>query len=349
MDTAARLKRLLYLVLRCSPVGVFLSLSLPKNSMSMWTLRDDIDPRRWVAGAPDEFFCCSPSTTKTTVYTPNCRRADPSACLTAAEAFSLTLGLRALDRMGVRPYEDAVARLLVTSAPRSVNVPMNCSRLNASPSSRPKIITSCHCCRISIGRSQRGDHDGEISLGIAWPEQRRIDPLCAPQPPRVLVSGWLLSPSQRTAPVQSRAAVECRDSQRRALVCRPWRLRSGKIPSRPPFSSPEAAHHGSSCALTKRSPTKCEPLRSGLRPSRPRRQPASHHRKSTVRLAGQLDFGPVPASKCKNRRAAAKSRRTRPSHRRASRPSGHAYSGITRAGRNICRAPGVAEEKAQVI
>jgi proteasome accessory factor C len=32
--------------------------------------------------------------------------------LTAAEAFSLTLGLRALAGSGVRPYEDAVARLL---------------------------------------------------------------------------------------------------------------------------------------------------------------------------------------------------------------------------------------------
>ncbi|HMU40413.1 MAG TPA: WYL domain-containing protein [Pseudomonadota bacterium] len=116
MDTSARLKRLLYLVpavlaRQGTPVA-----DLAKElDVDPATLRDDIELLSQVgppAGAPDEFLLLTIDEEDDCVYAELPQGLTRPLRLTAAEAFSLTLGLRALAGSGVRPYEDAVARLL---------------------------------------------------------------------------------------------------------------------------------------------------------------------------------------------------------------------------------------------
>lgn len=116
MDTAARLRRLLYLVPAVlARQGVPVAELAKELDVDVATLRDDIDLLSQVgppAGAPDEFLLLTIDDEDDCVYAELPQGLTRPLRLTAAEAFSLTLGLRALAGSGVRPYEDAVARLL---------------------------------------------------------------------------------------------------------------------------------------------------------------------------------------------------------------------------------------------
>lgn len=113
-EPTARLRRLLYLVpavLRRP--GVTISELCRELSVDEQTLREDIDLLSMVgppAGGPDEFLLLSVEGDR--VYADLPQGLTRPLRLTASEAFSLTLGLRTLAGSGVRPYEDAVARLL---------------------------------------------------------------------------------------------------------------------------------------------------------------------------------------------------------------------------------------------
>ncbi len=115
MEPNARLRRLLYLVpavLRRP--GVPLADLCRELAVDEPTLREDIELLSMVGppgGGPDEFLLISVEGDR--VYADLPQGLTRPMRLTAAEAFSLTLGLRALAGSGVRPYEDAVARLLV--------------------------------------------------------------------------------------------------------------------------------------------------------------------------------------------------------------------------------------------
>src|SRR5581483_6576510 len=115
MEPNARLRRLLYLVpavLRRP--GVLIADLCRELSVDEQTLREDIDLLSMVgppAGGPDEFLLLTVVGER--VYADLPQGLTRPLRLTAAEAFSLTLGLRTLAGSGVRPYEDAVARLLV--------------------------------------------------------------------------------------------------------------------------------------------------------------------------------------------------------------------------------------------
>lgn len=115
MEANARLRRLLYLVpavLRRP--GVPVAELCRELSVDEATLREDIDLLSMVgppAGGPDEFLLITVDEDR--VYADLPQGLTRPLRLSAAEAFSLSLGLRALAGSGVRPYEDAVARLLV--------------------------------------------------------------------------------------------------------------------------------------------------------------------------------------------------------------------------------------------
>lgn len=115
MEPNARLRRLLYMVpavLRRP--GISLKELARELSVDEKTLREDIDLLSMVgppAGGPDEFLLLSVEGDR--VYAELPQGLTRPLRLTAAEAFSLTLGLRALAGSGVRPYEDAVSRLLL--------------------------------------------------------------------------------------------------------------------------------------------------------------------------------------------------------------------------------------------
>ena len=114
MEPNARLRRLLYLVpavLRRQ--GIKLKDLCEELSVDEATLREDLDLLSMVgppAGGPDEFLLLTVDEER--VYADLPQGLTRPLRLTAAEAFSLTLGLRALAGSGVRPYEDAVSRLL---------------------------------------------------------------------------------------------------------------------------------------------------------------------------------------------------------------------------------------------
>lgn len=114
MEPNARLRRLLYLVpavLRRP--GVTISELCRELSVDEQTLREDIALLSMVgppAGGPDEFLLLSLEEDR--VYADLPQGLTRPLRLTASEAFSLTLGLRALAGSGLRPYEDAVSRLL---------------------------------------------------------------------------------------------------------------------------------------------------------------------------------------------------------------------------------------------
>lgn len=114
MEANARLRRLLYLVpavLRRNGVPL---LDLARElEVDPDTLQEDIDLLSMVGppgGGPDEFLLLTVEDGY--VYAELPQGLTRPLRLSAAEAFSLTLGLRALAGSGVRPYEDAVARLL---------------------------------------------------------------------------------------------------------------------------------------------------------------------------------------------------------------------------------------------
>ncbi|MCS6913679.1 MAG: WYL domain-containing protein [Myxococcales bacterium] len=114
MEPNARLRRLLYLVpavLRRP--GISIRELAEELSVDERTVREDVELLCMVgppAGGPDEFLLLSIEDDR--VYADLPQGLTRPLRLTAAEAFSLTLGLRALAGSGVRPYEDAVARLL---------------------------------------------------------------------------------------------------------------------------------------------------------------------------------------------------------------------------------------------
>lgn len=116
METNGRLRRLLYLVPAVlNRQGVPLSELARELSIEEQTLREDIELLSMVgppAGGPDEFLLLSIDDEDGCVYAELPQGLTRPLRLTAAEAFSLTLGLRALAGSGLRPYEDAVARLL---------------------------------------------------------------------------------------------------------------------------------------------------------------------------------------------------------------------------------------------
>ncbi len=116
MEPNGRLRRLLYLVPAVlNRQGVPLSELARELSIEEQTLREDIELLSMVgppAGGPDEFLLLSIDDEDGCVYAELPQGLTRPLRLTAAEAFSLTLGLRALAGSGLRPYEDAVARLL---------------------------------------------------------------------------------------------------------------------------------------------------------------------------------------------------------------------------------------------
>lgn len=116
MDTAARLKRLLYLVPAVlARQGISATEMAKELDVDVATLRDDIELLSQVGpptGAPDEFLLLTIDEQDDCIYADLPQGLTRPLRLTAAEAFSLTLGLRTLAGSGVRPYEDAVARLL---------------------------------------------------------------------------------------------------------------------------------------------------------------------------------------------------------------------------------------------
>jgi proteasome accessory factor C len=116
METNGRLRRLLYLVPSVlNRQGVPLSELSRELDIDEQTLREDIDLLSMVgppAGGPDEFLLLTVDDDDGCVYADLPQGLTRPLRLTASEAFSLTLGLRALAGSGLRPYEDAVARLL---------------------------------------------------------------------------------------------------------------------------------------------------------------------------------------------------------------------------------------------
>ena len=117
METNGRLRRLLYLVPAVlSKQGAPLGDLAKELDVDESMLREDIDLLSQVgppAGGPDEFLLLTiDDEDEDRVYADLPQGLTRPLRLTAAEAFSLTLGLRALAGSGVRPYEDAVARLL---------------------------------------------------------------------------------------------------------------------------------------------------------------------------------------------------------------------------------------------
>ena len=116
METNGRLRRLLYLVPAVlNRQGVPLAELARELDIDEQTLREDIDLLSMVgppAGGPDEFLLLTVDDEDNCVYAELPQGLTRPLRLTASEAFSLTLGLRALAGSGLRPYEDAVARLL---------------------------------------------------------------------------------------------------------------------------------------------------------------------------------------------------------------------------------------------
>lgn len=116
MDTNTRLRRLLYLVPAVlSRQGIPVAELSRELDIDEKTLRDDIELLSMVgppAGGPDEFLLLTIDDEDDCVYAELPQGLTRPLRLTAAEAFSLTLGLRTLAGSGLRPYEDAVARLL---------------------------------------------------------------------------------------------------------------------------------------------------------------------------------------------------------------------------------------------
>jgi proteasome accessory factor C len=116
MEANGRLRRLLYLVPAVlNRQGVPLSELARELDIDEETLREDIELLSMVgppAGGPDEFLLVTVDDEDGCVYADLPQGLTRPLRLTASEAFSLTLGLRALAGSGLRPYEDAVARLL---------------------------------------------------------------------------------------------------------------------------------------------------------------------------------------------------------------------------------------------
>lgn len=116
MEANGRLRRLLYLVPAVlNRQGVPLRDLARELDIDEQTLREDIELLSMVgppAGGPDEFLLISVDDEDGCVYADLPQGLTRPLRLTASEAFSLTLGLRALAGSGLRPYEDAVARLL---------------------------------------------------------------------------------------------------------------------------------------------------------------------------------------------------------------------------------------------
>lgn len=116
MEANSRLRRLLYLVPTVlNRQGVPLSELARELDIDEQTLREDIELLSMVgppAGGPDEFLLITVDDEDNCVYADLPQGLTRPLRLTASEAFSLTLGLRALAGSGLRPYEDAVARLL---------------------------------------------------------------------------------------------------------------------------------------------------------------------------------------------------------------------------------------------
>src|SRR5690349_14403725 len=114
MEANTRLRRLLYLVpavLRRP--GIPISELSRELSVDEKELREDIELLSMVGppqGGPDEFLLLAVEDDR--VYADLPQGLTRPLRLTAAEAFSLTLGLRALAGSGMRPYEDSVTRLL---------------------------------------------------------------------------------------------------------------------------------------------------------------------------------------------------------------------------------------------
>ena len=116
MEANGRLRRLLYLVPAVlARQGIPLSELAKELGLDEETLREDIDLLSQVgppAGGPDEFLLLTVDDDDGCVYADLPQGLTRPLRLTAAEAFSLSLGLRALAGSGLRPYEDAVTRLL---------------------------------------------------------------------------------------------------------------------------------------------------------------------------------------------------------------------------------------------
>ena len=116
MEATGRLRRLLYLVPAVlARQGVPVAELAKELDIDEATLREDINLLSMVGppqGGPDEFLLLTIDEEDDCVYADLPQGLTRPLRLTAAEAFSLTLGLRALAGSGVRPYEDAVARLL---------------------------------------------------------------------------------------------------------------------------------------------------------------------------------------------------------------------------------------------
>lgn len=116
METNGRLRRLLYLVPAVlARQGIPLSELARELDIDEQTLREDIELLSMVgppAGGPDEFLLVTIDDEDGCVYADLPQGLTRPLRLTAAEAFSLSLGLRALAGSGLRPYEDAVSRLL---------------------------------------------------------------------------------------------------------------------------------------------------------------------------------------------------------------------------------------------
>ena len=116
MENNGRLRRLLYLVPAVlAKQGVPVKELAKELDIDEATLREDIELLSTVGppqGGPDEFLLLTVDDEDDCVYADLPQGLTRPLRLTAAEAFSLTLGLRTLAGSGVRPYEDAVARLL---------------------------------------------------------------------------------------------------------------------------------------------------------------------------------------------------------------------------------------------
>lgn len=116
MEANGRLRRLLYLVPAVlARQGIPLAELAKELDLDEETLREDIDLLSQVgppAGGPDEFLLLTVDDEDNCVYADLPQGLTRPLRLTAAEAFSLSLGLRTLAGSGLRPYEDAVTRLL---------------------------------------------------------------------------------------------------------------------------------------------------------------------------------------------------------------------------------------------
>lgn len=116
MEINSRLRRLLYLVPTVlQRQGIPVAELARELDIDEGTLREDIELLSTVgppSGGPDEFLLISIDEEDDGVYADLPQGLTRPLRLTAAEAFSLSLGLRTLSGSGLRPYEDAVARLL---------------------------------------------------------------------------------------------------------------------------------------------------------------------------------------------------------------------------------------------